>query len=168
MKELQFLQKIPEFRVNLFRSAGVYTVHAIRLTFSGGGVKIEGRACSKTRFAPGSLIILTFVRCFALSTRTPCMERVCHGCHEEVHYRLVCQRLRSQRLRSHGARTVCSRPRDPFGGYPGLSVPSPLLAQPWIMARSTLLSGVFLAGGERSGAVASETAGRTTFVGAPE
>ena len=96
--------------------------------------------------------------CLPSQGRTPCIERVCHGCHDEVHYRLVCQRLRSQGLRSRRARTEYSRPRDPFSGRPGLSVPFPRVAE-----------SVFLAGrGERSSAVASETARRTTVAGAPE
>lgn len=166
-RRFQTWKKIPEFRANLSPSADVYRVRH-RLTFSLGGVKLEVELAARP--------VLEQVPCFrALAAFFPLNPhtvhgRVCHGCHYEVHYRLVCQRLRSQRLRSHAARTDYSRPRDPFGGRPGLSGPCPRLVPPCFMARPVFpVSPVFPARpGERPRAVASETAGRTTFVGAPE
>ena len=99
-----------------------------------------------------------FVVFYPLKLRTPCSERFCHGCLDEVHYRLVCQCLRSQYMRSPCARTEFGRPWDPFGGYPRLSVPFPFPLAPFFNAAGARL-------GKRPGAVASEMAGRTAQAG---
>ncbi len=158
---LAYREKIPEFRANLFPSADVNSVRR-RLTFLERWRETRGRAWGEKRFLPQVLQQFLLLQVFLPSQSAHrAWKGFCHGCHNEVHYRLVCQRLRSQRLRSYGARTDCSRPRDPFGGHPGLSDAFPLLVGPFFMAQR----------GQRSGAVASETRApcthgrRTTFVG---
>ena len=162
------------FARNLFPSADVSKVRR-HLTFSGGGVRIDYGCVARPPLLLQGSIRFVLLQFFPSQSAHRAWKGFCHGCHNEVHYRLVRQCLRSQPLRSHRARADRSRGthlwvRDPFGGHPGLSAPIPLWAEPSVMARPFGLPGqVFPAGaGERPGAVASETAGRTTYLGAPE
>ena len=122
-------ENIPEFRANLFPTADVYKVRH-HLTFFGVGVKLEVGACGKIRFpcCTGSPTIRALVAFLPSQPAHRAWKGFAMGATTKSISGLFANVCGRNRLRSQCPRTYCSRPRDPFGGRPGLSVPFPLLA----------------------------------------